>query len=51
MKSIGARRAFGRTAARIALLAAPLASTTVLAQDFPNKPIRMISPFPAGNVN
>ncbi len=36
---------------RIAAVAAILASATVGAQEFPVKPIRMISPFPAGNVN
>ena len=36
---------------RIAAAAAILASATVGAQEFPARPIRMISPFPAGNVN
>lgn len=35
----------------IAGLITALAATPLAAQDFPNKPIRMISPFPAGNVN
>jgi tripartite-type tricarboxylate transporter receptor subunit TctC len=47
MTSRGARRIF----ARIALLALAVASAPLSAQDFPAKPIRMISPFPAGNVN
>jgi tripartite-type tricarboxylate transporter receptor subunit TctC len=38
-------------AVRIAAAAAILASATAGAQEFPAKPIRMISPFPAGNVN
>ena len=42
-----ARRVF----VRIALLASTFACAPLFAQDFPNKPIRMISPFPAGNVN
>lgn len=34
-----------------AVLAAVLACAPLAAQEFPSKPIRMISPFPAGNVN
>jgi tripartite-type tricarboxylate transporter receptor subunit TctC len=55
MTSRGARRAGLRTAlqnaVRISLLALAAAGAPLFAQDFPAKPIRMISPFPAGNVN
>jgi len=38
-----------RTLAGVALAAALAAPA--LAQDYPNRPVRMLSPFPAGNVN
>src|SRR4051812_5812116 len=44
-------REFRRTALRLVALGALIASPPLSAQDFPAKPIRMISPFPAGNVN
>ena len=37
--------------ALVLALVAATACAPLLAQEFPNKPIRMISPFPAGNVN
>ncbi len=40
-----------RVAAICAALCATFACGPLAAQDFPTKPIRMISPFPAGNVN
>ncbi len=44
-------RVFRRTSMRLVALGALIASAPLSAQDFPAKPIRMISPFPAGNVN
>ena len=35
----------------IALLLVPLAAAGVAAQEFPARPVKLISPFPAGNVN
>jgi tripartite-type tricarboxylate transporter receptor subunit TctC len=46
----GTRSTFARIA-KLAALATAIACTPAFAQDFPAKPIRMISPFPAGNVN
>lgn len=40
-----------RIAMSLLALGATLSGATAFAQDFPSKPIRMISPFPAGNVN
>ena len=37
--------------ARICALSLAIACAPLAAQDFPAKPVRMISPFPAGNVN
>ena len=44
-------RGDSRSLAWVVSLAAALSCAPAVAQEFPVKPIRMISPFPAGNVN
>ena len=54
-RGVGLSRKTSRTAAAAAALAAAIGASVIFAplaaQEFPARPIRMISPFPAGNVN